>query len=179
MDWLLLPLEVWDYLFRYHVVDEYDALRLAQTCTTLWEVYKGNGVKEWAWRNRWTREVNPLLWGTKWKGLMRWSDNKKEGTWLAWHYNNKQWREQHYVNGELHGMERSWYDNGQLSEVQQIWENGKRYGLERAWHRNGLLYLETRWVRGKRHGLERRLIDTRRWIERHWANGSVSRFKPN
>ena len=56
VNWLLLPPELWDYVLRYHVVDEYDALRLARTCTALWEVYKSNGVKEWAWHNRWTRD---------------------------------------------------------------------------------------------------------------------------
>ena len=145
VDWLLLPLELWDYVFRYHVVDEYDALRLAQTCTTLWEVYKSNGVKEWAWRNRWTREVNQILYCCPFKGAMRWSDGKKEGAWRLWYDNGELHWKEHWVDGKQHGLERGWYGNGQL-RWEEYWVDGKQHGVSRRWDTNGVITYEKNWV---------------------------------
>ncbi len=115
VNWTLLPFELWDYVFRYHVVDEYDALNFARTCTVLWEVYKSNGVKEWAWRNRWTRRINILLQDQLEIGFIRWSDDKREGIWVVYKdYGEWLWMEEHYVNGKLHGSKREWYRNGRL-----------------------------------------------------------------
>ncbi len=149
VDWLLLPFELWDYVFRYHVVNEYDALRLAQTCSTLWEVYKSNGVKEWAWRNRWTREVEEIHYDNdKWKGAKRWSDGKKDGAWRAWYADGELHWKEHWVNGKQHGLDRGWYENGQL-HWEEHWVDGKRHGLSRTWDYNGQLRWERHWADGK------------------------------
>ena len=145
VDWISLPFELWDYVFRYHVVDEYDALRLAQTCTALWEVYKSNGVKEWAWRNRWTREVKECRFINTWTGARRCSDDKKEGTWRISYDKEPFSFEQHWVDGKMHGLSRSWYDDGQL-HWEEHWVNGKRHGLRRWWYRNGVIDYEKNWV---------------------------------
>ncbi len=171
VDWLLLPLELWDYVFRHHVVDEYDALRLAQTCVTLWEVYKSNGVKEWAWHNRWTGEVEEWyeFYENNWKGPRRLSNFKKEGVWRTLHENGQPSCETHWMNGKEHGLSRGWYENGQLR-----WENhrvnGELHGLERIWHVTGQLYWENHWASGELHGLERWwdtngvMIDEKNWV---------------
>ncbi len=152
MYWLLLPLELWDYVFRHHVVDEHDALRLAQTCTTLWEVYKSNGVKEWAWHNRWIREVDEVHYGIKWKGTKRWSDDNKECTWRALYTNGQLNCERHFGGGELHGLDRGWHASGKLW-WEHYWVDGERHGFEREWYDNGQLRLVRHWANGKLYGL--------------------------
>ena len=176
VDWLLLPLELWDYVFRFWVVDEYHALRLAQTCTTLWEVYKSNGVKEWAWRNRWIKEAE--AWGTcgYWKGAERCSDLKKEGVWRSFYHARQLWREEHWVDGKLHGVTRAWHNNGQLA-CERHWQNGKEHGLRREWKDNEQLWFECPFVYGKRHGLSREWYENGQlhW-EDHWVDGKGHGF---
>ena len=170
VDWLLLPPELWDYVFRYHVVDEYDALRLAQTCTALWEVYKGNGVKEWAWRNRWIREVDENMFGNNWNGTRRWSDGKKEGTWQT---DGEPCCEDHWANGELHGLDLAWHHNRQLN-WETHWVYGKQHGLSRSWYENGQLRWEENWVDGKEHGLWRACSENGvKYYEKNWVHGVV------
>ena len=168
VNWTLLPFELWDYVFRYHVVDEYDALRLAQTCTTRWEVYKSNGAKEWAWRNRWIREVQELdkYFEHNWKGTRRCSDDKKEGAWRMWYDNGQLRWESHWVDGKRHGF-RGWYDDGQLHwESQCVY--GKQHGFDWTWYDNGQLFWEIHWVDGKKHGME--------YV---WNQNGVMRYKIN
>ena len=171
VDWLSLPFELWDYIVRYHVVDEYDALRLAQTCSTLWEVYKSNGVKQWAWGNRWIRDVEQTKWGDNWKGAMRWSDDKKERVWRSLYDNGELHWEEHWVDGKKHGLARGWCGNGQLRR-EEHWVDGKLHGLARGWHYNGKLWWEEHWVDGKKHGLRRQFLSNGKlaW-ETHWVHG--------
>ncbi len=145
VDWLLLPLELWDYVFRYHIINKYDALRLAQTCTKLWGVYKGGGAKEWVWNNRLTAEVEERdIWNQIWKGRRCWN-GKRAGLWRGF-TGEQQWVEYNYVQGERHGLGRHFRD-GEV-RWEDWWVKDKRHGMERGWYRNGQLWWEKKWVNG-------------------------------
>ncbi len=55
--------------------------------------------------------------------------------------------------GKKHGLEESYYENGQL-ERKGSWKDGKQHGLEESYHENGQLERKGSWKDGKQHGLE-------------------------
>ncbi|HHM12990.1 MAG TPA: hypothetical protein ENJ16_05510 [Planctomycetaceae bacterium] len=52
-----------------------------------------------------------------------------------------------YVLGKIHGVERQWYPNGQLS-MERHRAFGKEHGVSRGWHPNGQLMYESQYVNG-------------------------------
>lgn len=79
------------------------------------------------------------------------SKGKKYGLWRFYYMNpgnlDTLWCEPNYVNGELHGLFKSWHLNGQLcSEVNYV--NDERHGLYRLLNEDGELVDEMYYVNG-------------------------------
>jgi antitoxin component YwqK of YwqJK toxin-antitoxin module len=74
----------------------------------------------------------------------------KEVKWNRAHYINGQlhW-EIPYVNGQMHGIGRSWYKNGQL-EYEISYVNGQNHGIARYWKENGKLWSIDKFHRGQK-----------------------------
>ena len=57
-----------------------------------------------------------------------------------------------YVNGKKHGIEKKYYESGQL-----LWEipfvNGKRHGIWKGYYESGQLLWETPYINGEAHGI--------------------------
>ncbi len=170
MDWAtLLPVELWDSIFREYVLDEHDALRLAQTCRTLWGVYKGGGAKEHAFWRLWTYEAveedRCTIYGEAMQttGRRRRSDGKKEGTWIravrAINHLFVCECEEQWANGKKHGRSRAWHRSGIIA-VEKTYVQAVKHGRERVWFPDGTLYWETHYARGMRHGTDRSYYPT-------------------
>ena len=71
----------------------------------------------------------------------------------GWHKNGQLWYETPLVNGEIHGVEKTWYMNGQLSSVCSYVNDGEKHGVEKGWYMNGELMLSTPYVNGKVDGV--------------------------
>ena len=90
-----------------------------------------------------------------------------------WYQNGQLWYEYYWKNGEQHGPDRGWYQNGQLW-YEENWKNGRRHGLERAWYQNGQLKYENNLKNGVRHGLHLGWYDNGKLrYEHNWENGTV------
>ena len=73
--------------------------------------------------------------------------------------------------GEKHGLERWWYENGQL-RWERTFENGEKHGLQRYWDENGKLDFETHYENGKQNGLYRSWRENGQlWYEYCYSNG--------
>jgi antitoxin component YwqK of YwqJK toxin-antitoxin module len=55
-------------------------------------------------------------------------------------YDNEQLSEQlTYVNGKVHGLCKSWHENGQLHKIANYDDNSKLTGLYQTWYEDGKL----------------------------------------
>lgn len=54
--------------------------------------------------------------------------------------------------GQIHGVMKEWYDNGQLSR-EVSYDQGKLHGLLKWWHRNGKPWSEDFYRQGDLHGI--------------------------
>ena len=66
-----------------------------------------------------------------------------------------------YVNGKEDGVQKDWYDDGQLRS-ESNYKDGKSEGVQKWWYENGQLEFEGNYKDGKKHGKET-------W----WNNGQV------
>ncbi len=57
-----------------------------------------------------------------------------------------------YVNDEIHGLERWWYESGSKAE-ESMWKDGKEQGLETYWYENGQKRHEEICRSDKQHGV--------------------------
>ncbi len=69
------------------------------------------------------------------------------------HSNGKVSSKIHYVNGEQHGLETEWWDNGQ-KWWEEMWRLDKQHGLSTWWHGNGYRNVETTRANGAEHGVQ-------------------------
>jgi len=80
-------------------------------------------------------------------------------------------------DGTQHGIERRWYENGQL-HWEKHWKDGKQDGIFRGWHENGQLYWEEHWKDGKHDGIERGWYKSGQlYWEHHWKDGNQNGIK--
>ncbi|MDG1833030.1 MAG: hypothetical protein P8J63_07390, partial [Verrucomicrobiota bacterium] len=86
------------------------------------------------------------------------------GVEILWHENGSKRSSSPYASGKLHGPQTSWRRDGTRS-AQQIYQNGQLHGNQITWHPNGKKATETPWAKGEPHGL------ARQWH----ANGEVAR----
>jgi antitoxin component YwqK of YwqJK toxin-antitoxin module len=68
------------------------------------------------------------------------------------HENGNLKMEHHYVNGQMNGFHRGWYDNGQL-QLERHYKEGEWDGLSRWWGYFGHLGSETNYKDGKEEGI--------------------------
>ncbi len=79
--------------------------------------------------------------------------------------------ETNLVDGQRHGLRRTWRSDGQL-DYEGNWVNDvERDSVRRRWGNNGKLDLETSYVNGVRHGLNRRWRYGLLWEETSYVNG--------
>jgi antitoxin component YwqK of YwqJK toxin-antitoxin module len=57
-----------------------------------------------------------------------------------------------WVNGQIHGIETNWHENGQ-KWIERSWVNGLLHGIETGWYKNGQKWSERSCVNGRLHGL--------------------------
>ena len=57
-----------------------------------------------------------------------------------------------YVNGKPEGVQKEWYENGQL-ENEWNYKDGKEEGVQKGWYKNGQLQYEYNYKDGKREGI--------------------------
>ena len=60
--------------------------------------------------------------------------------------------------GEIHGMKRVWYKNGQL-KYEFPFQNDKRHGISKWWYENGHLQHEFIYHQDQQHGIARHWYD--------------------
>ncbi|MCB1137360.1 MAG: hypothetical protein KDK23_01340 [Leptospiraceae bacterium] len=61
------------------------------------------------------------------------------------------WRETPYVNGQIHGVEHDWYDDGRMASERPHTRN-KRIGIHRAWYPSGKMRFYYEYQDGHLHG---------------------------
>jgi len=76
-------------------------------------------------------------------------DGEFHGLCRTWHYNGRLAEEQHYRHGKLHGLSRQWDTKGRLLGSFTM-NHGT--GRQRYWHQNGKLKLEINSFNGKFFG---------------------------
>jgi hypothetical protein len=105
-------------------------------------------------------------------------------------------RECTLLDGQLHGVQRSWHLNGRL-KTEGAWVNGKQNGRHANWDETGVLTSEQWWRSGEQHGPIREWhygfatldgnytnnLKDGRWIVRDWrgqliADGTYDMGKP-
>jgi hypothetical protein len=82
-------------------------------------------------------------------------DGELHGLCRTWHYNGQLAEELRYHRGKLHGTGRQWNEKGRLLGSFTM-NHGT--GMQRYWHQNGKLRLEINSLNGKFHGR------TRAWL---------------
>ena len=76
-------------------------------------------------------------------------------------------------NGQKHGLNRRWHENGQLM-YECPWKNGQKHGCDRAWYQNGQLKYEGTWKNGQEHGKIRWWSENGQLMyEQNWENGTI------
>ncbi|MEK6647576.1 MAG: toxin-antitoxin system YwqK family antitoxin [Candidatus Firestonebacteria bacterium] len=60
-----------------------------------------------------------------------------------------------YVDWQLHGIEKGWYENEQ-QEYEITYSYGIKQGIEKQWYKNGFPKYEVSWLGHIKHGLERK-----------------------
>ena len=74
-------------------------------------------------------------------------------------------------NGKKHGMERGWWENGQL-RYESYWKNWEKHGMARGWYQNGQFRYEYHLENGQRHGPARGWDENGQLsYEENWKNG--------
>ena len=58
------------------------------------------------------------------------------------------------INGEQHGIQKSWYENGTF-HTERNYKDGKQDGLQKSWHEDGTLMSEYNYKDGKQHGVQK------------------------
>jgi len=82
------------------------------------------------------------------------NNNKRYGSWLSWHADNAAKSTNFYFNqsGEMHGLQESWYDNGQ-KYFYGTFSNGDAIGMIDRWHKNGQMRSKAYYdSKGEIHG---------------------------
>lgn len=78
-----------------------------------------------------------------------------------------------YRRDALHGVYKSWYSSGQLSDI-CYYKHDKIIGTYKIWHENGKLGFKTFYVNGVQHGKETCWYpDGRIKYEKYYINGKV------
>ena len=96
---------------------------------------------------------------------------EKHGLERRWYENGQLSSERTYENGKKHGFSKHWYENGQL-RWERTFENGEKHGLQRYWDENGKLDFETHYENGKQNGLYRSWRENGQlWYEYCYSNG--------
>ena len=72
----------------------------------------------------------------------------------------------HYVNSKLHGVRKSFYNNG-TPWREDNYANGRLHGLSKSWHTNGMPWEEISYKGGRMHGL------SFQW----WGDGEVNQMR--
>ena len=85
------------------------------------------------------------------EGLM--DGKKREGKWLFYHSDGKSiMSEENYVRGKLEGSYKTFYPNGELTEI-TTYKNGLLNGNYKKYSIKGLLYNDFNYVGGKLNGM--------------------------
>jgi antitoxin component YwqK of YwqJK toxin-antitoxin module len=63
-------------------------------------------------------------------------NGQEHGLQEIWYENGQRWSKHNYVDGQKHGVQEFWYPNGQLKDKGN-YVNGQRHGLREEWYRNG------------------------------------------
>ncbi len=85
------------------------------------------------------------------EGLMK--GKSREGKWLFYHSDGKSiMGEENYTNGKLNGVYKTFYPNGELTEVTS-YKNGLIDGNYKKYSIKGLLYNDFNYARGKLNGM--------------------------
>jgi antitoxin component YwqK of YwqJK toxin-antitoxin module len=79
--------------------------------------------------------------------------NPWQATNAAQQRSGRQEYKQNYVNGQFHGVQESWYENGQHVNKEN-YANGKKHGLQERWYPDGQQRYKGNYVNGQRHGVQ-------------------------
>jgi antitoxin component YwqK of YwqJK toxin-antitoxin module len=106
-----------------------------------------------------TLEVDPLNPGAQQlfgRQLYKWNfvNGKKHGLQETWYDNGQQTCKWNFVNGRKNGLQEVWYKNGkQMCKWNYV--NGQQHGLQETWYDNGREEYEENYVNGRKHGLQK------------------------
>ncbi len=101
------------------------------------------------------------------KDKKNYKEGKLEGIQKFWYDNGQLYYENNYKNGKLNGIQKFWYDNGQLY-YEENYKNGKKEGIQKGWYDNGQLLYENNYKEGKAEGKQKR-----------WYNNGILTFEQN
>ena len=80
-------------------------------------------------------------------------NGKKEGLHKRWMYN--MYEEKNYVQGNLEGYSRLWYDKSQQLKSEEYYHNNKIEGISRYWYENGQMNYEINWKDDQLNGIRK------------------------
>ena len=72
----------------------------------------------------------------------------------VYNYKSGEKSEHNLLNGEKHGIQKSWYANGQLKH-EENYKAGRKHGVCKIYYEKGQLRLERHYVNNKLHGVQR------------------------
>jgi antitoxin component YwqK of YwqJK toxin-antitoxin module/S1-C subfamily serine protease len=97
------------------------------------------------------------------KKEVNYKDGERDGLQRKWYENGQLKYEGNYKDSERDGLQRAWYENGQLEEEFNF-KDGEVDGLNRKWYENGQLSSEVNKKDGEVDGL------SRKWYENGQLN---------
>mgnify|MGYP000651623758 CR=1 FL=1 len=80
---------------------------------------------------------------------------KRQGIFLGWYPNGKQWFERFYTKGIKTGTHKGWFQNEQQMFEYQINNKGVYHGSVKDWHFNGQLAKHFNFYEGKEKGSQK------------------------
>tara|TARA_R110001606_G_scaffold26570_3_gene85855 strand:+ start:64 stop:825 length:762 start_codon:yes stop_codon:yes gene_type:complete len=84
----------------------------------------------------------------KFGDIGKYVDGKKEGVQKLWYDDGQLYSEKNYKDGKKEGIQKVWFENGQLWS-EKNYKDGKAEGIQKVWYENGQLGSERNLKDGK------------------------------
>ena len=99
-----------------------------------------------------------------------------DGLHRSWYENGQLKLERNYTDGELNGLLKVWYENGQL-KIEMNYKDDKFDGLTKTWYENGQLEFERNYTDGELNGLLKWWNENGQLISKvNYDNGLIEKY---
>ena len=85
-------------------------------------------------------------------------NGKKEGVQKSWYESGQLESEKNYKDGKAEGIQKWWNEDGQL-EDERNYKDGEKHGVQKSWYRSGQLFFELNCKDGEKDGVQKSWYD--------------------